>query len=67
MSLHDKIRRAQIMAAEAAVIASIPPELKACMDLAQAAHEASGGCPGCGSMIHGVHKGGCPTMYDDIY
>ena len=62
-----RIRAAQIRAAEEVVIASIPPELTAVMDKAQAEHEAKGGCPGCGSMVLAVHLGRCPTNANDLY
>lgn len=61
-----RIRRAQVIAAERAVIDSIPRDL---MDhMAQAQHEfaARGGCPGCGSMTIAVHKATCPEIQDDI-
>jgi hypothetical protein len=63
----NRIRRAQIDAAERAVIASIPKELRDRLDAAQREHVAKGGCPGCGSMILAVHEGGCPTGADDLY
>lgn len=65
--LLEKIRMAQVRAAEDAVIASIPKELRDRMDAAQREHVAKGGCPGCGSMILACHTGGCPTLADDLY
>lgn len=62
-----RIRAAQVRAAEEAVIASIPPDLKAMMDEAQRKHVEKGGCPGCGSMVYAVHKVSCPTLADDLY
>jgi hypothetical protein len=67
MNLHDEIQSAQVRAGEDAVIASIPVSLKEIMDEAQAAHEARGGCPGCGSMVHAVPRGGCPTLANNPY
>lgn len=61
------IRRAQVIAAEEAVIAGIPAALKARMDEAQRQHVANGGCPGCGSQVLAVHKCGCPTVANDVY
>ena len=65
--LIQRIRAAQIRAAEDAVIAGIPAELLAILDNAQAEHEKNGGCPGCGSMVHAVHKIPCPATQDDLY
>ena len=62
-----KIKRAQRDAAESAVIASIPKELRDRMDMAQAEHEAKGGCPGCGCMVLACHTGDCPTNANDLY
>lgn len=67
----NKIRQAQIEAAEKAVIDSIPPDLLAWANKVQAEHEAKGGCPGCGSMVFAVHgfPNGriCPEIADDLY
>lgn len=65
--LIQRIRQAQIRAAEDAVIASIPKELKENMAKAQAKFEADGGCPGCGSKIIAVHYGNCSELRDDCY
>ena len=65
--LIEKIRQAQVRAAEDAVIASIPADLMENMRKAQAAFEARGGCKGCGSMTLAVHRGNCPTLADDPY
>lgn len=60
-----RIRAAQVRAAEEAVIESIPADLKAAMDKAQAAHKAKGGCPGCGHMVLALHYGDCPTLSEN--
>lgn len=65
--LLERIRAAQVTAAEDAVIASIPPDMKAMLDNAQARHKANGGCPGCGSMVFAVHRTGCPNLAGDVY
>ena len=65
--LISRIRTAQVRAAEDAVIAGVPPALKKLMDDAQRRHEEKGGCPGCGSMIHAVHRGDCRAILNDIY
>lgn len=62
-----RIRAAQIRAAEDAVIANIPAELRENMRRAEAEFQARGGCKGCGSMVLAVHRGACPTLADDIY
>jgi hypothetical protein len=70
MSTEDltrRIRATQVLAAEDAVIASIPPELAENMRKAKDAFRARGGCKGCGSMVLAVHRGGCPTGRDDLY
>lgn len=63
----NELRTAQIRAAEDAVIASLPPDLKRIFDDAQRSHEAKGGCPGCGHMVLACHRVGCPTNKDDLY
>ena len=66
--LINRIRTAQIRAAEQAVIDSIPLDLKRHMDEAQARFEAEGGCKGCGSKVLAVHYGNCPTLDEpDFY
>jgi hypothetical protein len=63
-----RIRAAQVQAAEEAVIASIPADLKEHMRKADEAFKARGGCKGCGSMVLAVHRGGCPTLREpDFY
>jgi hypothetical protein len=57
-----EIETARVRAAEAAVVASLPPELLENMRQADAAYAASGGCPGCKSTVIGVHRGGCPEL-----
>lgn len=57
-----KIETARVRAAEAAVVASLPAELLENMRQADAAHAASGGCPGCQSKHIGVHHGFCPEL-----
>lgn len=61
-----RIRRAQIIAAEQAVIDSIPRDLMDHMAQCQREFEAQGGCPGCGSMSLAVHGAACPEIKDDI-
>lgn len=61
------IHAAQVQAAEDAVIASIPADLRENMRKAENAFKARGGCKGCGSMILAVHRGDCPTLADDLY
>ena len=65
--LLERIRAAQVLAAEDAVIASIPADLMENMRKAQAAFEARGGCKGCGSMRIAVHRGNCSTLAGDVY
>jgi hypothetical protein len=69
MTIDDplRIRAAQVKAAEDAVIASIPAERRESMRKADEAFKARGGCKGCGSMLIAVHRGGCPTLSDDLY
>lgn len=66
-SIIDKIRQAQIEAAEDAVIASIPKDLLQRLECANREFAAKGGCPGCGSLRLAVHTGNCPATKDDIY
>lgn len=66
-NLINRLRAAQVRAAEDAVIEGIPPELKRMMEEAQRKHVEKGGCPGCGSMVFAVHNAGCPTCADDLY
>lgn len=61
-NLIEQIRRAQVRAAEDAVIASIPKSIKDVMDQAQRDHEAKGGCPGCGSKVFAVHTLPCSVL-----
>ena len=65
--LLERIRAAQVRAAEDAAIASIPADLMENMREAQAAFEDRGGCKGCGSMRIAVHRGNCPTLAGDVY
>jgi hypothetical protein len=58
-NLAERIRIAQRDTAERAVIDSIPRDIMENMKRAQAAHEAKGGCPGCGSMVLAVHHIPC--------
>jgi hypothetical protein len=62
-----RIRAAQVQAAEDAVIASMPADLRENMRKAKEAFKARGGCNGCGSMVLAVHRGDCPTLADDLY
>lgn len=64
-TLIDRIRRAQIEAAEDAVIASIPKELLDRMEQANAEFAAKGGCSGCASKRIGVHY--FPCSYCDAH
>jgi hypothetical protein len=66
-NLIERIRAAQVQAAEDAVIASIPADLMENMRKADEAFKARGGCKGCGSMVLAVHRGGCPALADDLY
>jgi hypothetical protein len=65
--LIERIRAAQVHAAEDAVIASIPTDLRENMRKANEAFKARGGCKGCGSMVLAVHYGNCPALADDAY
>ena len=66
--LLDRIRAAQVQAAEDAVIASIPADMREIMRKADEAFKARGGCKGCGSMVLAVHRGGCSTLREpDFY
>ena len=58
-SLLRKIEHARVLAAEEAVIASIPASLLENMKRANAEFRAKGGCPGCGSQVIGVHTMPC--------
>lgn len=60
------LRRAQIYAAEQQVIDSLPKELLANLEEAQAQLIARGGCPGCGSLVLAMHRADCPEIKDDI-
>lgn len=60
-----RIRAAQVQAAEDAVIASIPADLREHMRKAEEAFKARGGCKGCGSQILAVHYGACQVARDD--
>lgn len=62
-----RIRAAQVQSAEEAVIANIPTDLYENMRKADEAFRANGGCKGCGSLVIAVHRGGCPTLADDLY
>jgi hypothetical protein len=61
------IERKRVLAAEQAVIASVPADLLAHMQKAQAEFEKAGGCPGCGSLIHAVHNIPCEVSDNDVY
>ncbi len=66
--LIQRIRQAQVRAAEETVIASIPADLRENMRKAEDAFKARGGCKGCGSMLLAVHRGDCPTLREpDFY
>jgi hypothetical protein len=62
-----KLERARMLAAEQAVIDSIPKKLRDNMERAQAKFEADGGCPGCRSKRIGVHYMPCSTSDGDLY
>lgn len=63
-----QIEMARVRAAEAAVVASLPPELLENMRQADAAYAAGGGCQGCHSKSIGVHHGACPELdKPDLY
>ena len=65
--LINRIRAAQVQAAEEAVIASIPADMMEIMRKAEESFKARGGCKGCGSMVLAVHRGSCPTLANDFY
>ena len=67
MDLTQEIRARQIQAAEDAVIASIPQELRDRLRAADAEYALNGGCPGCDSKIIGVHYGDCTVSHLDCY
>jgi hypothetical protein len=62
-----KIEAVRVRAAEDAVISSLPARLVENMRKADAAFKSSGGCPGCGSQVIGVHYGDCPSIRNDLY
>lgn len=58
----QKLRAAQIAAAENAVVASLPRELLDNLARANAELAARGGCPGCGSKRIAVHTLPCSEL-----
>lgn len=62
-----RIREAQIQAAEEAVIANTPAQLKEDLRKSNVEFAAKGGCPGCGSKLIAVHKLPCAVYISDIY
>ena len=62
-----QLERERMLAAEQAVIKSIPKELLDHMEKSNARFAAEGGCKGCGSMRIGVHYGICSKAKDDLY
>lgn len=62
-----RLERERMLAAEKAVIDSIPQELKTRMEEANAKFKAEGGCKGCGSMSIGVHHLPCSISECDLY
>jgi hypothetical protein len=63
-----KIEAARVLAAEDAVVASIPAELLENARKANAAFKAKGGCPECKSTSIGIHYGGCAALDEyDFY
>jgi hypothetical protein len=56
-----------MLAAEQAVIDSIPKELRDNMERAQAKFAAEGGCPGCRSTRIGGHYMPCSVADGDLY
>lgn len=67
MSELIKLEVVRRMAAEQAVIDSIPKELRDNMEKAQARFEAGGGCLGCGSKRVAVHYLPCSVSEGDLY
>jgi hypothetical protein len=62
-----KLERERMLAAEQAVIASIPKEMMQRLNEADAKFKAEGGCKGCGSTSIGVHYMPCSVSADDLY
>lgn len=58
---------AQMLAREELAVAGIPTSIAERLRLAQGKFVANGGCPGCGSMVLGVHMSGCNVYGDDLY
>lgn len=58
-TLIERIRAAQVRAAEDLAIAAIPADIMAALEKAQTEFVARGGCPGCGSQILAVHELPC--------
>lgn len=67
MTLAERIEFERVRAAEAAVIASIPQDLKDHMKRTQEAFVRAGGCKGCGSQVFAVHNIPCSVMDNDPY
>ena len=64
--LLKRIHAAQVIAAEDAVVASIPTDLRENLRLANMEFQANGGCRGCGSQRIAVHYAACSET-DDLY
>jgi hypothetical protein len=62
-----KLERERMLAAEQAVIASIPKEMMQRLAEANAKLKAEGGCKGCGSTSIGVHYMPCSVTAGDLY
>lgn len=60
--LPERMRAAQVRAAEDEAIAGIPADIMARLTIMQAEFKAKGGCPGCGSQILAVHTYPCSEM-----
>ncbi len=52
---------------EQEVVQGLPADWLAAFAIANAKLKASGGCKGCGQVVVGCHKPGCPTLKDDLY
>jgi len=64
---NDRLNDAQMLDREALAVAGIPASIAARLQLAQEKLAAKGGCPGCKSMVLGVHESGCEVCADDLY
>ena len=64
----EKIRQAQIKAAEDAVCADLKSKgMLNWLEEANRKFAEKGGCPGCGSKLIAVHKLPCSVLENDLY